>query len=175
MPGWLVAFRRYILVAAVGNAVWEIAQLPLYSVWDNGTPRQIVFDVLHCTAGDVLIAANSLLAALLLVGRSTWPSAAVARTIAIVLAAGLAYTTYSEYLNTVVRGAWSYSNFMPRLPWLGIGLSPLAQWLIVPSLALFAATRSHRVARTSVSEGTADAGGCPSSLARPQRLANLIP
>jgi len=49
------------------------------------------------------------------------------------------YTAYSEYLKTVVRQSWAYSPAVPTL--LGVGLSPLAQWIIVPVAAL---ARVHR-------------------------------
>jgi hypothetical protein len=51
------------------------------------------------------------------------------------MALGLGYTAFSEWLNIGVRRAWAYSDLMPVLPWLGTGLSPLAQWLVVPALA----------------------------------------
>ena len=54
----------------------------------------------------------------------------------------LRYTVYSEYLNTVVRGAWAYTEWMPTVPWLGTGLSPLAQWLIIPTVTLIWAGRT---------------------------------
>jgi len=36
----------------------------------------------------------------------------------------------------------AYSEIMPLVPSTGIGLSPLLQWLIIPSLA-FALTKRH--------------------------------
>lgn len=154
MPGWLAAFRRYVLAVAIGDAAWEMVQLPLYTVWQNGSPRQIAVAVLHCTSGDVLIAAAALLLALLLVGTSAWPRTGAARTTAVALTAGLAYTIYSEYRNTTVSDAWAYSSLMPRLPWLGTGLAPLAQWLIVPSLALAWATRARRITKAAATADT---------------------
>ena len=32
-----------------------------------------------------------------------------------------------------VRETWTYNSMMPRLPWIGTGLAPLFQWLIVPT------------------------------------------
>jgi hypothetical protein len=52
---------------------------------------------------------------------------------------GLGYTIMSEWLNTAVWVSWSYSSVMPVLPWLGTGLSPLLQWLVVPALAFASA------------------------------------
>src|SRR5436309_3538846 len=48
------------------------------------------------------------------------------------------YTAFSEWLNVVVRHSWAYSGSMPAIA-LGsvrIGLSPIAQWIIVPAARL---------------------------------------
>jgi hypothetical protein len=60
------------------------------------------------------------------------------------LAFGLGYTVVSEWLNIVVRRSWAYSSLMPvvSLFGFGIGLSPLLQWIVVPTLALYAARRA---------------------------------
>ena len=50
---------------------------------------------------------------------------------------GPGYTIFSEWLNTSLF-RWAYSELMPTLrfgAWT-LGLSPLAQWLMVPPLAL---------------------------------------
>ena len=57
-PGWRSASARYLAVIAVIHLVWEGVQLPLYTLWTEGTRAAQVFAVLHCTAGDVLIAAG---------------------------------------------------------------------------------------------------------------------
>ena len=61
------------------------------------------------------------------------------------VAFGIAYTIYSEWLNTTVRQSWAHSPLMPVLPLIGTGLSPILQWLVVPSLALTLATRLRRL------------------------------
>jgi len=32
---------------------------------------------------------------------------------------------------------WAYSEFMPTLPVTGTGLSPLAQWIVIPLIAFW--------------------------------------
>ena len=51
----ITLFGRYLTVVALGNLAWEIMQLPLYTIWASGTWRELVFAVVHCTLGDVLI------------------------------------------------------------------------------------------------------------------------
>jgi len=45
---WLVAIRRYMVAMTAGNLVWEVAQLPLYTVWRRGTLSDIAAAVFHC-------------------------------------------------------------------------------------------------------------------------------
>jgi hypothetical protein len=140
-PRWLAAIRRYLVAATCGNLVWETAQLPLYTLWRDGTASSITGAVLHCTAGDVVIATVALIGALAAVGSAEWPVEGGFRVAGTVLGIGVAYTIFSEYLNTVIRQSWTYTDLMPTLPWFATGLAPVAQWLIVPSASLAVAGR----------------------------------
>lgn len=142
--GWLAAIRQYLMVSAIGHLLWETMQLPLYTIWYDATPRAIVFAVLHCFTGDMIIAAVALLVALAVSGAAEWPAERSLHVGATVLALGIAYVVYSEHLNTVVRQSWAYTSAMPLLPLIGIGVAPLAQWFVVPTVALLAAHRSAR-------------------------------
>ena len=136
---WIGALRRYLVTGVVAHLLWEIAQLPLYTLWRSGSRSEQVFAILHCTGGDVLIAGSALLTALVLAGRPGWPRDGFAAVSGATIVIGLGYTMYSECLNTTVRVSWTYSELMPVLPYIGTGLSPLAQWIVVPALALWAA------------------------------------
>jgi hypothetical protein len=136
---------RYALASMLGHGAWETLQLPLYTIWSDGTPAEIAFAVVHCTGGDLLIAGTTLLTALLAFGRG-WPSDAIAyRKVGIAaVMLGVAYTIFSEWLNVGVRQTWAYSAWMPQVPWLGTGLSPLAQWIVIPTVGLGWARLSAR-------------------------------
>jgi hypothetical protein len=136
LSGFAPAVGRYLTATAVADILWEFAQMPLYTLWQSGSPGQIVFAALHCTAGDIVIAAIALAIALVVLGSPEWPNRRYWRVGAATIAIGAGYTIFSESLNTA-RGAWSYSDSMPTVPWLGTGLAPLAQWLLIPALALF--------------------------------------
>ena len=133
-------------LAAIGHFFWEAAQLPLYTLWRTGTPHEIVFALIHCTGGDVLITTVTLAAAVALARRFRWPPFGRRMVFAaIVLGAG--YTIFSEWLNVEIRRTWSYTAAMPVVPFLGTGLTPLLQWLIVPSMALAVTGYRYRRAR----------------------------
>jgi hypothetical protein len=138
---WLETLRRYVVLLAVASLLWEMAQLPLYTVWWQPSWFEIAWAVAHCSAGDVAIGSASMLAALLLVGRSEWPAVEPWRVALVATAIGVVYTLYSEWLNVEVRGSWAYTPVMPRLPVLGTGLGPVLQWLLLPPACFAAATR----------------------------------
>jgi hypothetical protein len=140
---WLQAVRIYVGTLVLLHFVWEMLQLPLYAVWSNGSYQEIAFAVLHCTAGDLMIASLSLLIALLVVGKFAWPSERFVTVMVTTLGLGVGYTVYSEWMNTTVRKTWEYSNLMPTIPLLGTGLSPLMQWLVVPTTGFLAIRRRY--------------------------------
>jgi hypothetical protein len=132
---WSLILRRYLPCLALSSLLWELVQLPLYTLWADATPGWIAFSVVHCTAGDVLIGTAALLLALVLnrAGEpGDWPAT---RVITATIVLTVSYTVLSERLN-LSRGSWTYSSWMPVLPWIGVGLAPLAQWVLVP-LATF--------------------------------------
>jgi hypothetical protein len=141
---WLRSLRAYLAVIAAGNLAWEALHLPLYTIWRTGTPGEIAFAVVHCTLGDLLIALSALTLALVLVGDRHWPARRFGRAAAVAVVLGVGYTALSEWLNVVVRASWAYSELMPVVPLpggFGVGLSPLLQWIVVPTLAFTCARR----------------------------------
>jgi hypothetical protein len=141
---WLSVLRRYLLVILVGNLVWEVLQLPLYTIWHEGTPAELAFAVIHCTGGDILIALSSLVLALVLVGDARWPGCMYVAVAALAVTFGLGYTIFSEWLNIVVRKSWAYSDLMPVIPVIDSGLSPVAQWIVLPVAGFWWARRPLR-------------------------------
>ena len=138
---WLGVLRRYLLAAAGANLGWEFAHLPLYTIWTEGRAGEIVFAAVHCAAGDLLIATSALVLALIAFGRPDRPARGFAPVATDAILIGLGYTVFSEWLNTEIRRSWAYAELMPVLPFLGTGLSPLAQWIIIASAAFWWARR----------------------------------
>jgi hypothetical protein len=124
-----------ICLAAIAHFLWEAMQLPLYTLWRTGTPREIAFALFHCTGGDVLITTATFAAAAALARHFRLPPFGW-RMVFIAIVLGGGYTIFSEWLNVEISRTWSYTAAMPVVPFLGTGLTPLLQWLIVPGLAL---------------------------------------
>ena len=50
---------------------------------------------------------------------------------------GVVITVVFEALATGMFNAWKYAALMPTLPFLGTGLLPLLQWILVPPIILW--------------------------------------
>lgn len=107
---WLSSIRLYFAISAILHLIWETLQLPLYTIWSTGSSAEIAFAVFHCTIGDMMIASLSLLIALLVVGGRSWPAERFTSVMMATIIFGIAYTVYSEWVNTAVRKTWQYSN-----------------------------------------------------------------
>lgn len=132
------------------NLAWEAAHVRLYTLWQEAEAAYIAFSVVHCTLGDVLIGAAALALALVFGREGPLPQWRWGRIAAVTAIAGAGYTLLSEWMNTTLLRSWTYSKAMPTLDLAGfeIGLTPLAQWLLLPPIALYlgratAASRGH--------------------------------
>jgi hypothetical protein len=135
---------RFGGAVAVGNLVWETAHVPLYTLWQTGTWSEIVYAVLHCTLGDIMIAAITFGAALFAFGWKSWPDRSYAKVAVAMVSVALCYTVFSEWLNVEVRRSWAYRDIMPTIPLLGTGVTPILQWFVVPTVAFCWARRGDR-------------------------------
>ncbi|WP_265519687.1 hypothetical protein [Nitratireductor luteus] len=140
---WLATMRRYLLAILGGNLVWETLHLPLYTIWTEGTAGELIFAVVHCTGGDLLIALSSLILALIFVGDAGWPARKYRSVAVLAISFGLGYTIFSEWLNTAVRESWAYSDLMPVV--FGTGVSPVVQWVAIPLAGFWWARRPMRI------------------------------
>jgi hypothetical protein len=126
---------------ALLSLAWELAQLPLYTLWRDAEPAYIAFAVAHCTLGDILIGAVAVLVALALFGEGALAGWRRPRLALVTALLAMGYTAFSEWMNVGLLRSWAYSPAMPTisLPGFKLGLSPLAQWAVIPPLALYLA------------------------------------
>ncbi len=110
---WRFVFARYLPALAVLSTLWEIAQLPLYTLWWEAPPLSIAYAVLHCILGDVLIGVGALLAALIITRSGALRDWCWILVGTVIVTVGLGYTAFSEWFNTTVRPVWTYSEWMP--------------------------------------------------------------
>ncbi len=113
--------------------LWEMLQVPLYADMARMAHWSGIVVCAKATAGDVVIALAAYATA---AGFArTWHWRASRAHVATYLAMGVIITVVLEGLNVYLWHRWAYAPAMPLV--LGIGVSPLLQWVIVPPLALW--------------------------------------
>ena len=117
-------------LAFVMNLAWEIAHVRLYTIWAAADGTSVAWALVHCSAGDVLIALAMFALAGIVLWSADWPVSRPWTGGVIVVIGAMAFTVWSEWYNVYRAGNWSYTARMPMI--FGIGLTPLLQWLILP-------------------------------------------
>lgn len=155
---WRFMLLVYFPVLGAFHLLWEIIQLPLYTLWNEESPAYIAYAIVHCTAGDLLIGGSALLAALITTRAKALRNWRWIRLGAATTAFGVVYTAYSEWMNALVQSNWTYSEWMPVMPFVPIGLSPLLQWIVIPPAALIVSRRLvlSRPSRTEPNRAAGD-------------------
>jgi len=121
--------RLFIISTAV-NYVWEMAQMPLY----QDMPFDALSSWLLCfraSLGDGLIIVTIWALGAGLYKRVRWFRPLHIGPVLLLLASGALIAVAIE-LHALAVENWSYSELMPIVPWLEIGLSPFVQLLLLP-------------------------------------------
>lgn len=130
---------RIFIVAALVNAPWEVAQSGLYVGQDGGS-----IPWWHCAfmslGGGVLVLGIFFIGRIVL-GRLEWFEHPGLKGSATMLISGLAISVVTEWMMVYVAPRWGYTESMPLIPGLNVGLTPVAQMLILPPLIFWAATK----------------------------------
>ena len=135
---------HFALITAPLSLTWEITHLPLYTIWWDQPLRESIKAAVHCTFGDVALAFICFVIASVLIRFINGTSYALTFG-GLMIFLGVTATAILEILSTEVLSRWSYASAMPVLPLLGIGLSPLLQWIVVPAMALVLQARVSKL------------------------------
>ena len=116
---------------------WEFLQVPLFRSMQDVSHMDGISICLQATLGDMVIALIAFWVASFLAGTRRWAAQPNRRSIAAWLSTGVAITLAIEFYSTEVMARWAYGSSMPRLPLIGTGIAPVAQWIVVPMLVLW--------------------------------------
>ena len=119
------------------HLLWEIAQFPLYTVWHEGDWSYILYGLVHCTLGDLMILLSVFWIVSLLKRSRQWIYSPSLNNIVLFTLLGLGYTIYSEIVNTRIKDTWGYTELMPIVPVIDIGGMPFLQWLLIPPILIW--------------------------------------
>ena len=138
-----------IFLSAVGlNYIWEIAQGFLYSgmTFTKGL-------WLHCffaSLGDGVLVLIIYLIGCGAFRRSDWFFQRLGPRLALTISLGLIIGIIVEWVGVHVLKRWSYTDQMPLVPGLEIGVVPILQMLLLPPLVFAIVTRVGMYKKTKI-------------------------
>jgi predicted secreted protein len=139
-------FWRYVAwwaaLSLLLELAWESAHVRLYTIWGDPDRWHVTRSVLHCTLGDLVIGGVAYGLAACLLRRVDWPIYRPWWGTGIIIVVTTLYTVWSEWNNVYRLRTWAYASQMPTV--LGIGLSPILQWLLLPPLIVLMIRALHR-------------------------------
>jgi fructose-specific phosphotransferase system IIC component len=91
----------------------------------------------RATLGDVVIALVGFWAVAASARTRSWVLRPTAGQLTGFVAVGVLITILMEWLATQVLDRWTYAESMPVIPLLGVGLSPLLQWVVLPPIVVW--------------------------------------
>lgn len=118
---------------------WEMLQMPYYAM-DQLSVWEVTKSCGIASVGDAGIMVFAYLIASKITGDRLWLQNAPSLPLVVYLATGLSITVVVEHFALRSDWGWQYDDTMPTVA--GIGLVPLAMWIIVPLAALKLAQRS---------------------------------
>lgn len=141
-----------LIFAFLLNYPWEFLQAPFFETAADKTHWEATKICTLATFGDamiMLIAYWSVAAA----ASDRWWFRAPSRTRMLgFIAAGVIITVVIEHFatrSTHPSWSWRYADTMPILPVVGVGLTPLLQWIFLPPLAIWFVRRQLKAAPVS--------------------------
>ncbi len=135
LPELNIVFFSFLL-----NFTWEVLQTPFFH--DIGDKiNTIVWYRFHCTLGDVMISLGSFWLVALISKTRTWFLNPTKARLLLFVAFGVSYTIFSEIKNVSLNRLWAYSDIMPVIPYIDVGVIPIIQWIILPPLLVFIVRR----------------------------------
>ncbi len=121
--------------------VWEFVQAPTYAGMIEMNHWDGIKLCMSATFGDVGFALVAFGLTSLTARTRQWFLRPAAWQYLMYLGIGIGLTVGFEYYYTQVSLRWTYSELMPLVPPFGTGLSPLLQWLVVPTVVLWITRR----------------------------------
>lgn len=127
--------KKYLATSFIIFVFWEFLQSLFYK--NTRIPIfKLMYDRIHCTIGDIMILSIAVLIWILLKRNFSWIKNPKFIDYFWITIFGVSYTLFSEIYNVQIIKSWTYSNLMPIIPFIHVGLVPVIQWLILPSLII---------------------------------------
>ncbi|BAU15830.1 hypothetical protein LEP3755_63950 (plasmid) [Leptolyngbya sp. NIES-3755] len=145
-PEWNIGIFSFLL-----HFVWEMQQMSFYEVPSDFSCLDMTRNCTLATVGDVGISIAAFWAVAAISKSRQWFHHPKHWQIGSFIAVGIVITVVFEALATKVLNTWKYATLMPTLPFLGTGLLPLFQWVLIPPLVIWFVKRQLSSFRQRIS------------------------
>ncbi|MEO5978622.1 MAG: hypothetical protein ABIS36_17475 [Chryseolinea sp.] len=126
------------IISFLLNTIWELAHGPLYQGYQ--------YDFQHVSICMLASLEDTMVVLILVflfgvVFRNVfWANhLTMGKIIALALVGGIGATIVEMWYTS--KGDWAYADAMPLIPWLGVGVSPILQFTILPIIIFFVSKR----------------------------------
>ena len=133
----LEALLVFALLTFLFHFAWEILQAPLFARMPVMSHWQATLVCLKATFGDVGFALAGFAVGAVLDKRWLWFVDPSKRALAAYVATGVLITIAFEWHAVYWADRWAYSDLMPVVPVIRVGVAPLLQWIVLPVAVLF--------------------------------------
>ena len=117
------------------NFFWEVVHTNFFTF--KAMPYNMLLNGwLHCVMGDIIITVVAFWIISLINRNRKWFLKMNTFNFTGFVAIGLVYTFYSEHKHLFHFKDWAYNESMPLVPFTGIGLTPVLQWLFIPPIII---------------------------------------
>ena len=137
-PEWVLALLLFLF-----HFIWEMLQTPFFATMSEMPHWPATLICLRATLGDAGIGVLAFEAMTLLTWDRSWFLHSSTLATLGYVAFGVLATVALEIHALSPAHRWVYSDLMPIIPGLGIGLVPLLQWLILPCPVLYLLKRHY--------------------------------
>lgn len=120
-------------VAVLLNYLWELAQAPLYIGLENYN-TEVFWHCFVASLGDGVMVLVIVAAGWIILKRRDWFERPGIASDVVMLTAGFFLALLVGWLGLYMPRRWEYSQRMPLLPALWVGVAPIAQMLFLPPL-----------------------------------------
>jgi hypothetical protein len=117
----------------VVNYVWELAQAPLY-VGLESYGASVFWHCFAASLGDGIMVLLIVAAGWITLQQENWFEHPGVAGYLVMLTTGFLLAVLVEWVGVHVLGRWRYTDTMPVVPGLGVGVIPIAQMLLLPPL-----------------------------------------
>lgn len=119
----------YLITAFIFNFIWEMGQVAFYKPHFDGVLDLIIVH-LRATIGDAIIFLFIYALASLILRDTRWILKNKTESLYLALTLGFIFAVAIEKF-ALITGRWGYSELMPIIPLVGVGLSPVLQLTIL--------------------------------------------